>query len=42
MVDYCSSYAENKFDVDLYFCSIHDVYDVLMKIIAGFLLAMPC
>ena len=38
MIDYCSSYAENKFDVDLCLCSIHGYGYVLMKINAGFLL----
>ena len=41
MIDYCSSYAENKFGVDLCLCSIHDVCDVLMKSDDGFVFAMP-
>jgi hypothetical protein len=38
MAMYFWSYAEMKFDVDLHFCSIHDVCDVLLKIDAGFML----
>ena len=38
MVDYCSSYAEMKFDDVFDSCSIHDVYYVLVKINAGFML----
>lgn len=40
MMDYCSSYTENKFDVGLCLCSIHDTYKVLMKMVDGFLFAM--
>lgn len=42
MVDYFSSYAEMKFEDEMYFCSIHELYDVLMKIDVGFMFVMLC
>jgi hypothetical protein len=42
MVGYLWSYAEMKFDVVFDPCSIHDVYCVLMKINAGFMLLVVC
>ena len=34
-------YLEMKFDVHCYFCSIHEMHDVLMKSDDGFVFAMP-
>ena len=41
MAMYLWSYAEMKFGDDLHSCSIHEYGCVLMKIIVGFVFAMP-
>ena len=42
MVEYLWSYTEMKFDVVFDSCSIYDMYSVLLKIIAGFMLLVAC
>lgn len=42
LVDYFLSYVVFKFEDEMYFCSIHELYDVLVKIDDGFVLFMLC
>ena len=42
LVDYFLSYVVFKFEEEMYFCSIHELYDVLVKIDDGFVLFMLC